>query len=50
MGVSGQLYAPAALPLRKELSGTHWVGGWVDPTACLEAMKKKKNFVAPARN
>jgi hypothetical protein len=42
MEVSGQLHAPAALPPGKELPGTHWIGGWVDPTAVLDAVKRKQ--------
>jgi hypothetical protein len=37
MEVSGQLHAPAALPLRERATGTHWVG-YVGPTAILVTM------------
>jgi hypothetical protein len=40
MEMSGQLHAPAALPSRKEPPGTHWIGGWVDPRAILDAVVK----------
>jgi hypothetical protein len=36
MDVSGQLHVPAALP-----PGTHWIGGWVGPTAGLDAVEKR---------
>jgi hypothetical protein len=39
----GQLYAPERAP------GTHWIGGWVGPTAGLDA-EAKKIFFAPAGN
>jgi hypothetical protein len=32
MEVSGQLHA----------HGTHWIGGWVDPRAVLDAVVKRK--------
>jgi hypothetical protein len=37
MKVSGQLIAPAALSQEKS-TGTHWIGGWVDPRAGLDAV------------
>jgi len=45
MEVSGQLHAPAAL-----LSGgigpvTHWIGGWVGPRACMDAVAKRKSLI-----
>jgi hypothetical protein len=40
LGVSGQLHAPAALPLEKGPSGTHWIGGWVGHRASLDDLKK----------
>jgi hypothetical protein len=40
--VSGQLHATAALPPGKEPPGTHWIGGWVDPIAVLDAVVKRK--------
>jgi hypothetical protein len=42
MEVSGQLHALAALPLRERAPGTHWIGGWVDPRAVLDAVVKRK--------
>jgi hypothetical protein len=41
MEVNGQLHAPAALPQGKSPS-THWIGGWVGPTAVLDAVVKRK--------
>jgi hypothetical protein len=29
---------------------THWIGGWVDPRAGLEAVDKRKNYLASAGN
>jgi hypothetical protein len=40
MEVSGQLYAPAALPPGKE--DLVPIGGWVGPTAVLDAVAKGK--------
>jgi len=40
--VSGQLHAPAALPPGKEPPVTHWIGGWVDLRAVLDAVVKRK--------
>jgi hypothetical protein len=42
MEVSGQIYAPAALPPRERAPGTHWIGGWVGPRAVLGAVVKRK--------
>jgi hypothetical protein len=28
-------------------SGTHWIGGWMDPRAGLDDMKKRKIFTLP---
>jgi hypothetical protein len=47
MEVSGQLHAPAALPLGEKAPGTQWIEGWVGPKACLEAVAKRK-ISAPA--
>jgi len=38
--MSGQLHAPANLPLDKTL-GTHRAGGWVGPTPGLGVLQKK---------
>jgi hypothetical protein len=40
--MSGQFHATAALP-----PGTHWIGGWVDPRAGLDEVKKRKLFTLP---
>jgi hypothetical protein len=37
MEVSGQFHTPA--------HGTHWIGGWVGPTAGLNGMEKRKSLV-----
>jgi hypothetical protein len=42
MEVGGQLHAPAALPPGKKSPGTHWIGGWVDARAVLDAVVKRK--------
>jgi hypothetical protein len=42
MGVSSQLYAPAALPHEETASGTHWIGGWVGPTGGVATEQQKK--------
>jgi hypothetical protein len=34
MEVSGQVHAPVALP--------HWTGGWVGPSAGLDAVERRK--------
>jgi hypothetical protein len=40
MGVSGQRHArPRFTP------GTHWIGGWVGPRACLDAGLEEKSSV-----
>jgi hypothetical protein len=33
---------PAVLPPRERAPGTHWIGDWVGPRACLDAVVKKK--------
>jgi hypothetical protein len=45
MEMSGQLHAPAVLT-----PGTHWIGGWVDPTDGLDAEEKRKNLLLPKSN
>jgi hypothetical protein len=45
--VSGQLHAPAALPNGERAPETHWIGGWVDPSAGLDDMEKWKFFTLP---
>jgi hypothetical protein len=42
MEVRGQLHGMAALFPGKEAPGTHWIGGWMDPSASVDAMVKKK--------
>jgi len=39
-GVGGQRHAPAALP--RERPGTHCIGGWVGPRACLDGHGKSR--------
>jgi hypothetical protein len=36
--MSSQFHATAALPA----GNTHWIGGWVDPSAGLDDVKKRK--------
>ena len=40
-GVGGERYAPAALAPRSR-SGTHCIGGWVDPRADLDGCGKSR--------
>jgi hypothetical protein len=40
MEVSGLLYTLAALSPRKRAPGTHQMGGWVGPSASLDAVSK----------
>jgi hypothetical protein len=42
MGMSGQRHAPAALYHRGKDPGTHWTGGWVGPTACVDSQVRGK--------
>jgi hypothetical protein len=39
--MSGQFHDPVALPPGKRAPGSHCVGGWVDPRACLDDVKRK---------
>jgi hypothetical protein len=48
MNVSGQLHDPAALTTRERAPGTHLIGGWVGPTAVLDAVVKGK-ITSPRR-
>ena len=41
MGMGGQRHAPAALP--RERPSTHYVGGWVGPTAGLDRCGKSRS-------
>jgi hypothetical protein len=43
MELSDQLHAPAALLPGETASGSHWLGGWVDPRAGLDAPASTKN-------
>jgi hypothetical protein len=42
MDVSGQLHAPTALPPGKQSLFTLRIGGWVGPSAVLDAVVKRK--------
>jgi hypothetical protein len=44
--MSGQLHAPAALPPGERALDTHWIGGWVHPSAGLDDLEKLK-FLTP---
>jgi hypothetical protein len=48
-GVSGQLHASDALPQGKEFPGSHWIGGWVCPTAGLDDVENRKFLTLPGR-
>jgi len=37
--VSGLLHAMAILPHRERAPGTHWIGGWVGPSAILDVIQ-----------
>jgi hypothetical protein len=42
VGVECQLQALVALPLGGgKAHGTHWIGGWVGPRACLDDTEKE---------
>jgi hypothetical protein len=42
MEVSGHLHDPVVLSPEKLPPDTHWIGGWMCPTAGLDAVKKRK--------
>ena len=42
--MSGHVQAPAALPLGKN-DGTHWIGGWTNPTAGFDGFEVIKPLV-----
>jgi hypothetical protein len=42
MELTGQLHARAALPPRERATDIHWIRGWVDPRAILDAVVKRK--------
>jgi hypothetical protein len=60
MELSGQLHAPGRFTLGIRTPGIHWIGGWVGPRVCLDAVVKRKmcfhytcqdlNPVRPASN
>jgi hypothetical protein len=45
--MSGQLHAPASLLPGEGAAGTHWRGGWVDPSAGLDDVAKIKFVTLP---
>jgi hypothetical protein len=45
MDMSGQLYAPAALPRGKEHPGTHWIVVWVGPRTDLDDVEKNNIYL-----
>jgi hypothetical protein len=45
--VSCHLHAPATLPPGEKATGTYWIGGWVDPTAGLANVEKRKFLTLP---
>jgi hypothetical protein len=45
--MSDQLHAPAAFPRGEKAPGTHWIGDWVDPTAGLDDVEKRKLLTLP---
>jgi hypothetical protein len=47
MEASGQLRSLAALTVEEGASGTHWIGGWLGPTAGLEAVDKIETLPLP---
>jgi hypothetical protein len=38
---------PCRFTLAERAPGTHWIGGWVDPRAGLDAVEKRKFFILP---
>jgi hypothetical protein len=44
--VSGQLHGTAALP-GERATGTHGIGGWVDPRAGLVDLERRKFLILP---
>jgi hypothetical protein len=46
--MSGKLHDPAASsPPGERASGTKWIGGWVEPRAGLDDLKKRKFLTLP---
>jgi hypothetical protein len=41
--VGGQLHSPVALPPDKQPPCVHWIGGWMESRAGLDAVVKTKN-------
>jgi hypothetical protein len=39
--------SPGCFTPREIAPGTHWIVGWVDPTAGLDAVKKRKYWTLP---
>jgi hypothetical protein len=50
MEVSGKLYDPSILHPGEKPPGTHWIRGWVDFRAGLDAVAKRKKIPASAGN
>jgi hypothetical protein len=46
MEVTGELHAPATLPLGKESLSAHWKGGWIGLRAVLDAAAVEKRNIA----
>jgi hypothetical protein len=46
MEVNGQLHTPAALPSGERTPGTLYIGGWMGPSAGLDAVAKRKYPIA----
>jgi hypothetical protein len=40
--MSGQLHASAALTPAKDPASTHWIGGWMGPSAVLDTVMMRK--------
>jgi hypothetical protein len=47
--VIGQFHTPGRVVFWEITASTHWIGGWKDPRAALDAVEKSK-FLAPAWN
>jgi hypothetical protein len=41
---------PGRFTPRERAPGTHWIGGWVNPSATLDTVAKRKKAPAPTRN
>jgi hypothetical protein len=42
LGTRWSASRPGRFTLRERAPGAHWIGGWVDPRALLEAVVKRK--------